>query len=528
MNGAASAPGAQGGHWHNRLWFDLKPERNETRTADALVPSNPAAPKRISSLALDGMAIPQNVGKITHLLFTPPNTGACALKDEYLGVMETLIRSMPDTRFTIVVSTSYGKQTTERLLDKIDADGALGDRNRVRIADLRNAARVYPVPDPDNPGKQRSALVAVDPDNLRGFLNNLRGWASACGGKLQVGFMKDSRLFDAVTKELDRDPALARKVSLKKQNSSAAALTMWAQDSLLVIGNKLVVPERGSFHKVDREVPRYLAALYPEFHTADTPFQLEGGNVLPTPSTVYLGSKYLLESIPSPKRSSSVTHGRARGGISATKDEIAQALSSVFPKQKSVVLQDQPDDCFHIDMGLTWIGPNPATGKPRVVVADVKQAKEILYKLKTDDPARFTQLEHKLSKEISDRSDGKPLTLLLRANTREMEVWADREAGKLEKAGYEVLRIPFLATDHSASDLPWITYNNALVHDDKIFMPSYGIRELDDCAAQVYTKAGYNVVPIYMPAISSLQGALNCITKGLERSYDPAELIGAA
>ncbi len=88
----------------------------------------------------------------------------------------------------------------------------------------------------------------------------------------------------------------------------------------------------------------------------------------------------------------------------------------------------------------------------------------------------------------------------------------------LESQGYKVERLPYLGSS-SLRNTPWITYNNGVVDGDNFFIPNFGIKEMDDMANGVYKKYGLNPIPVDMNAISSLQGAINCITKVIERDY---------
>lgn len=94
----------------------------------------------------------------------------------------------------------------------------------------------------------------------------------------------------------------------------------------------------------------------------------------------------------------------------------------------------------------------------------------------------------------------------------------DEVAKTLEAEGYKVERVPYLA--HSSMEsLPNITYNNSLIDGHNIFIPNFNIPELDETANSIYRKYGYNVIPIDMTAISTSRGAINCMTKVLEREY---------
>ena len=95
----------------------------------------------------------------------------------------------------------------------------------------------------------------------------------------------------------------------------------------------------------------------------------------------------------------------------------------------------------------------------------------------------------------------------------------DALARGYEQEGYKIERVPYLGSSE-LKGTPWITYNNGIIDGDNFFIPNFGIPELDSIGNEAFRKYGYNPVPIDMTTISSLQGAINCITKVVERSYD--------
>jgi N-dimethylarginine dimethylaminohydrolase len=70
-------------------------------------------------------------------------------------------------------------------------------------------------------------------------------------------------------------------------------------------------------------------------------------------------------------------------------------------------------------------------------------------------------------------------------------------------------------------DFPWFAYTNGLVNGDTFIMPCFGIDELDDEAKKAYKECGYEVETIPMSYLSKKAGALNCMTLVIEREYTP-------
>jgi hypothetical protein len=113
----------------------------------------------------------------------------------------------------------------------------------------------------------------------------------------------------------------------------------------------------------------------------------------------------------------------------------------------------------------------------------------------------------------------------------------DGIAAALAEHGYDVVRIPFLyggpgaggvadtGRDNggSAATYPMLTYNNVLVEQDAerltVYLPRYGLAQLDAAAAAAWAKLGFATRPIEGLTISAMYGgALRCSVKVLERS----------
>ncbi|MGV8123799.1 MAG: hypothetical protein AB2L14_28965 [Candidatus Xenobiia bacterium LiM19] len=70
-------------------------------------------------------------------------------------------------------------------------------------------------------------------------------------------------------------------------------------------------------------------------------------------------------------------------------------------------------------------------------------------------------------------------------------------------------------------DFPWCAYTNGLINEDTFIMPRFGIDELDNEAEKVFKECGYEVETIPMSYLSKKAGALNCMTLVIEREYTP-------
>jgi Porphyromonas-type peptidyl-arginine deiminase len=92
--------------------------------------------------------------------------------------------------------------------------------------------------------------------------------------------------------------------------------------------------------------------------------------------------------------------------------------------------------------------------------------------------------------------------------------------GELEGMGFRVVRVPAFRVDlNGPRDWPGISYVNALVVDQQVFVPRFGLgdvedRLFDDVGAQL--PAGWSIVPIDAQRVLIRNGGLHCLT-GLVR-----------
>lgn len=131
------------------------------------------------------------------------------------------------------------------------------------------------------------------------------------------------------------------------------------------------------------------------------------------------------------------------------------------------------------------------------------------------DDKKFPNFSEKLGLGTDNPLDA---MININKNDSELKEGLDELVKKLKLEGYKVERVPYLGKS-SLDDAPWITYNNSVIDGDNIFIPNFDIPVLDDYSNEVYKKYGYNPVTIDMTRISSLSGAINCITKVVEREY---------
>lgn len=89
----------------------------------------------------------------------------------------------------------------------------------------------------------------------------------------------------------------------------------------------------------------------------------------------------------------------------------------------------------------------------------------------------------------------------------------DNAASQLRQAGYTVHRIPTIVFDEKT----FITYTNGVFESRRVFMPVYGIPEIDLAAEHIYESLGLKVVPIPVGKLYKLHGTIGCLVNVIKR-----------
>jgi hypothetical protein len=416
-----------------------------------------------SSLDLDGYMIPACEGRVVHMCLTYDGGKSSA----YLPALQTFMKAMPEARFTVFTDTDRTAEVVEKGISSWVKDGSVSHPERIRV------------------------------------------------------------------QPVDRD------------------LSIWAQDSTLVIGNKVVEQDRTWFPgRDDGELAGEIAKISPELkYSRMEGIFVDGGNQLATRDTLYVGSDAIafmkkdMKKYPS-KYEKIATELNIDSPSSMERADLAKLmLDRTFPHQKVVIIGykgEQPS--FHIDMAMTPLGKtDPETGKKVVTVGDPSMAVSILKELKERDPSQYSVYGRTILDKLGHHTDGlskwlekhmpkfseklglidrNPLDVLTEGvgNDRKLQQSFDAISKGLERDGCKVERVPYLGSSELDA-VPWITYNNAVIDGDNILIPHFEIPELDGAADAVYRKYGYAPVPVDMTYTSSQCGAINCITKVVERSY---------
>lgn len=195
--------------------------------------------------------------------------------------------------------------------------------------------------------------------------------------------------------------------------------------------------------------------------------------------------------------------GKLSGGLKDYAETLARDLKMIAGGKEVVIPHLHGFPVLHGDLDMVM---TPLGGK-LVAVADISLAGEIAKRLIQEG---FNYVSPGTKKEILHE---------YRFEQKEL----DGIARGLSERGFTVLRIPFLnRLEKGDKVIPWCSYNNVLVeifgNIKRIYMPVYGIGDLDEMAARIYADAGFEVRRIEgVGEIAKLLGVLRCSCKILER-----------
>jgi hypothetical protein len=305
--------------------------------------------------------------------------------------------------------------------------------------------------------------------------------------------------------------------------------SIWAQDSAWVVGNKTVQQERVGYPGYDdMRFARELARVNPEIkHKKVEGVFIDGGNQLADRDKIFVGidaiafALHNMKKYPAKYEKIMCDKGITPDpGLSKAK-MMKLIMDSEFPHQKvTIVGHKGTQPSFHIDMAMTPLGKkDPETGKPVMLLGDPSLAIGILNDVKKKSPGKYNQYQKEIREKVS-RVDRNPLNTMISrvGEDKALQESLDTLAKGFEKDGYKVERVPYLGGTYLQKH-PWFTYNNSVIDGDNVFIPNFGIPELDEAGNGKFKKYGYTPIPVEMSTISSLFGAINCITKVVEREY---------
>ena len=288
-------------------------------------------------------------------------------------------------------------------------------------------------------------------------------------------------------------------------------ITIWTQDPFLVLrdsaGNvRLLVPR-----EFDRAGDRAMATLVADtygYETMESKLFFEGGNIVADEKHVFIGAD-------------TIRYNAKRW--MATEEQIV----SLFERELGrpvLVIGPSPQPIGHIDMMLTPLGNG------RLALADAGAGAAVVEAAINANPAGVQDFERTTESYFFGAPNIKRLAAAggnsieapelvgrtdeIVAASKKVAPVLDGIAAALAEHGYDVVRIPFLyggpgaggvadtGRDNggSAATYPMLTYNNVLVEHDAerltVYLPRYGLAQLDAAAAAAWAKLGFATRPI--------------------------------
>ena len=150
------------------------------------------------------------------------------------------------------------------------------------------------------------------------------------------------------------------------------------------------------------------------------------------------------------------------------------------------------------------------------------------------DPAVFAEWAHAVQRARDEQSVVSAHLDLVASQLEPVPEHVRRLANEriaaLEEVGFRVIRVPAFRVNLVAErDWPGISYVNALVVDRQVFVPRFGLGEVEDRILRELARElpeGYSVVPIHAQRALIRNGGLHCLA-GIVRS-PPGEPVAPA
>jgi hypothetical protein len=300
-------------------------------------------------------------------------------------------------------------------------------------------------------------------------------------------------------------------------------LTIWPQDPFVVLrdpdGSARLLSARDYGRAQDREMAEAVASQL-GWPVERSSLFFAGGNVLADERHAFVGAALVQENV---------------ADLGWSENEVLRRFEDELGLP--VILVEQVVE--HVDMVITPLG------RGRVAVADAAAGASLAEQELERNPDAVRLFEESAERNffgdpavqtITDtegRVVGPPPVIgeIRRAiaDSSEMAPRLDAIARYLASRGYDVVRMPFLATRSTprrSASYPMLSYNNVLIERvdgrDHVFVAEYGLAVLDRAGADVWQAAGFDVHPI--PGVTTgamYRGSVRCTVKVLEREALP-------
>jgi len=304
-------------------------------------------------------------------------------------------------------------------------------------------------------------------------------------------------------------------------------ITMWTQDPFLVLKNPDAEPPTTLL--TSKTFERSGDSIMADYISTQTGYGLqaselyfEGGNIVSDEEFILIGANTI--------RYNAIE-------LKLSEEEVVVRFQDELGR-RVLVIGPYPQPVAHIDMMMTPLGDG------RILVADSFAGARIAEKALKQDPQSVTAFErwceehffgHPAISEIHGRDGAVLAPPEIRGKTREIIARSraigpalDGIAQSLERYGYKVERIPLLdggpetrlSSVGEASNIaayPMLTYNNVLLTESDVYLPSYGWPAMDRAALDRWKDLGFKPRAIEGLTISAMYGgALRCSVKVLE------------
>jgi len=196
--------------------------------------------------------------------------------------------------------------------------------------------------------------------------------------------------------------------------------------------------------------------------------------------------------------------GELKGGLQRYAEILIRDLEMVDGKRKVIIPYLSGHPAFFDDLDMVF---TPLWEK-NVVVADPSLSGDVARKFISEG---FNYVKPGTKKDPMEETQFKQQEL-------------DGIAWGLSNLGFKVDRIPILNRMERGDEvIPWCSYNNVQLeifgNKKRVYMPVYGIPELDNMAAGIYGGLGFEVKRIKgMNEVAKSLGSFRCSSKVLERS----------
>lgn len=272
--------------------------------------------------------------------------------------------------------------------------------------------------------------------------------------------------------------------------------TIWARDFLQVFVNyqdkneqiTTAKPNRNPGYELrpDKQVAKTLSENLGTNYEELKGFPMDGGNTIATKNHLFLGVYALKE---------------AKGYYNQDPNEIVKFLTKRFPNQKLIIVGNEKQPTFHIDMFLSVLKDDD--NEKVALLADPDLTIKLLNELFDNNEKIYDYYTKEEIIRNLQEYQNKYLSEL-----KETEL-------KLQKEGFKVRKMPFIPL--SVNDRDCLTYNNMLLDGNKIYLPSYGISKLEQQVKKILEEEGFEPIFIDWKDNIRLNGAIHCITNVIDR-----------